>query len=63
MCNVAIILIMMNRIEKQTTLEEIPFHYLYFLIDAIFYELKEMDKLHLKAKKVRILKDLLARFP
>ena len=33
------------------------------VIDAIFYELKEMDKLHLKANKVRILKDFLVHFP
>ena len=32
------------------------------MIDAIFSELKEMDKLHIKANKVRILKGFLSRF-
>ena len=33
------------------------------MVDAIFSDLREMDKLHLKAKKLRILKGFLDRFP
>ena len=44
-------------------MKDIPFDSLSFVIDAIFSELKEMDKLHINANKVRILKDVLARFP
>ena len=53
----------MNQIEKKTTLKIITFDYLSFVIDAIFSELKEMYKLHLKGNKVRILKDFLDSFP
>ena len=63
MCDVAIIFNLTKHIEKQTTLKETPFDYLSFVIDDIFSYLKEMDKLHLKANKVRILKDFLALFP
>ena len=51
MCNVAIIFNLLKQIEKQTTLKEILFDSLYFVIDDIFSELKEMDKLHLKGGK------------
>ena len=53
-CDVAIIFNLPKYIKKQTTLKDIPFDYLYVLIDDIFSELKVMDKLHLKAKNVRI---------
>ena len=43
MCDVAIILNLLKQIEKQTTLKDIPFNYLSFVIDAIFYEFKEME--------------------
>ena len=36
MCNVAIIFNLLKYIEKQTTLKDIPFDYLSFVIDAIF---------------------------
>ena len=62
-CDVAIIFNLLKQIEKQSTLKYIPFDSLSFVIDAIFSELKEMDKLHINANKVRILKDVLARFP
>ena len=62
-CDVAIIFNLLKQIEKQTTLKDIPFDYLSFVIDAIFYEQKEMDKLHINAKKVSILKDFLSCFP
>ena len=51
MCDVAIIFNLPKHIEKQTTLKEILFDSLYFVIDDIFSELKEMDKLHLKANQ------------
>ena len=63
MRDVAIIFNMPKQIEKQTTLKDIPLDSLSFIIYAMFSELKKMDKLHLKAKKVRILKDFLARLP
>ena len=63
MCDVAIIFNLLKHFEKQTTLKYIPFDYLSFVIDAIFSELKEIYKLHLKGKKVSILKDFLSCFP
>ena len=33
------------------------------MIDAVFSDLKEMDKLHLKANKLRILKVFIPRLP
>ena len=63
MCDVAIIFNLLKQIENKTTLKDIPFDSLYFVINYIFYELKEMEKLHINAKKVRILKDFLARLP
>ena len=62
MCHVAIIFNLLKQIEKQTTLKDIPFYSLFFVIDAIFSELKEIDKLYINANKVRILKDFLAHF-
>ena len=62
-CDVAIIFNMLKQIEKKKTLKDIPFYSLSCVIDAIFYELREMDKSHLMANKVRILKDFLASFP
>ena len=62
MCYVAIIFNLLKHIEKYTTLIDIPFYSLSFVIDAIFSELKEMDKLHINAKIVRMLKNFLARF-
>ena len=50
-------------IEKQETLKYIPFDSLSFVIDAIFSELKEMENLHIKANKVRILKYFLDHLP
>ena len=44
-CDVEIIFSLMKLIEKQTKIKDIPFYSLSFVIDAIFYELKEMDKL------------------
>ena len=63
MCDVAIIFNLLKQIKNQTSLKDIPFYSLSFVIDAIVSELKEMDKLHINANKVRILKDFLARFP
>ena len=63
MCDVAIIFNLLKQMEKQTTLKDISFDSLYFLIDTIFSELKEMDRFHIKANKVRILKDFKARLP
>ena len=62
MCDIAIICNLLKQIEKQTTLKDIPFDSLSFVIDTNFSDFKEMDKLHLKAKKVRILKDFIVRF-
>ena len=63
MSDVAIIFNLLKQVENQTTLKYIPFDYLSFVIDAIFSELKEIYKLHLKGKKVIILKDFLSCFP
>ena len=54
---------LLNQIEKQTILKCILFDYLSFVIDENNSEMKDMDKLPLKAKKVRILKDFFACFP
>ena len=62
MCDVAILFNLLKKIEKQTTLKDIPFYSLSFVIDAIFSELKGMEKLHINAKQLRTLKDLLACF-
>ena len=62
-CDVVIIFSLMKLIEKQTKIKDIPFYSLSFVIDAIFSELKEMEKLYINANKVRILNDFLARFP
>ena len=51
MCDIAIICNLLKQIEKQTTLKDIPFDSLSFVIDTNFSDFKEMDKLHLKAKK------------
>ena len=40
MCDVAIIFNLLKQIEKKTTLKDIPFYSLPFVIDAIFSELK-----------------------
>ena len=40
MCDVAIIFNLLKQIEKQTSLKDIPFDSLSFVIDAIFSELK-----------------------
>ena len=40
MCDLAIIFNLLKQVEKQTTLKDIPFDSLYFVIDAIFSELK-----------------------
>ena len=48
MCNVAIILNLMKHIENQTTLKYTPFDSLSSVIDDIFLELKEMNKLYPK---------------
>ena len=63
MCDVAIIFNLLKQIGKQTTIKDIPFYSLSSVIDAIFSELKEMDTLHPKAKKLRMLKYFLAHFP
>ena len=62
-CDVVIIFNLLNHIENQTKLKDIQFDSLYSVIDAIFSELKEMYKLHLKSNKVRILEDCIAHFP
>ena len=44
-------------------MKDIPFYSLSFVIDAIFSELKEMDKLYINAKQLGILNYFLTRFP
>ena len=63
MCDVTNIFNLLKQIEKQKTLKDIPFDYLSFVIDAIFSELKGMDKLHINTNKLRILKYFPTRFP
>ena len=41
MCDVAIISNLLKQIEKQTTLKDIPFYYLSFVIDDIFLSWKK----------------------
>ena len=62
MCDVASIFNLLKHIEKKTKLKDVTFYSLSFVIDTIFYELKEMDKLHINANKVRILKGFIACF-
>ena len=52
-----------KQIEKKTTLKDIIFDSLSPVIYDIFSELKEIDKLHLKANTVRILKYFHDRLP
>ena len=63
MSNVAIILNLLKHTEKKKWLKDIPFDYLSFVIDAIFSELKEMEKLHINGNKIRTLNDFLSSFP
>jgi hypothetical protein len=62
MCDVCILFLLLKQLERETTIDSLPFDSLSDESEEIFEKLSN-DGINLKQNKVRILKDFLARLP